>query len=200
MKSLLRPGLVVPAPPVVKEPPGAAAKAPVKSPEPVVERPPLPEKADSLPLTAKATEPERPAAPDPAKVQKPLTVKTESAPPKTTPVKVAPPEPEKPPSEFIEHRVIPGETMATIAKWYTGDTTLWPVIAQHNLGLSPFKLKGGEVVRVPFSVATLHSEQPEYSTAAGPAAKPVKKGPKGPPPTPPAGAPPAPAIPVFGPK
>ena len=154
----------------------------------------------SRPLTPKAAEPERPAAPDPAKVQKPLTVITESAPPKTTPVKVAPPEPEKPPAEFIEHLVIPGETMATIAKWYAGDTTLWPVIAQHNPGLSPFKLKGGEVVRVPFSVATLHSEQPEYSTAAGPASKPVKKGPKGPPPTPPAGAPPAPAIPVFGPK
>ena len=150
--------------------------------------------------TAKAAEPQRPAAPDPAKIQKPLTVPTESAPSKTTPVKVAPPEPEKPPSEFIEHRVIPGETMATIAKWYTGDMALWPVIAQHNLGLSPFKLKGGEVVRVPFSVATLHLEQPEFSTAAAPVSKPVRKGPKGPPPTPPAGAPPAPAIPVFGPK
>jgi len=198
---------IVPASPVVKQPPGAAAKAPGKSPEPVVGRPPLSEKADSLPLTAKAAEPERPAGPDPAKVQKPLAVKTESAPPKTTPVKVAAPEPEKLPSEFIEHQVIPGETMATIAKWYAGDTTVWPVIAQHNLGLSPFKLKGGEVVRVPFSVATLHSEQPEFSTAAGPVSKPVKKGPKGPPPTPPAGtppapasAPPAPAIPVFGPK
>ncbi|RPH86012.1 MAG: hypothetical protein EHM75_08835 [Desulfobacteraceae bacterium] len=90
--------------------------------------------------------------------------------------------------------------MATIAKWYAGDNTLWPVIAQHNPGMSPFRLKGGEVVRVPLSVATLHSEQPEHSTAAGPGSMPAKKGPKGPPPTPPAGAPPAPAIPVFGPK
>ena len=191
---------VVPAPPSVKEPPVAAAKAPVKSSEPVVARSPLPEKADSPPPAAKATEPERPAAPEPAKVQKPLTVITESAPPKTTPVNVAPPQPEKPPLQFIEHRVIPGETMATIAKWYCGDTTLWPAIAQHNLGLNPFKLRGGTVVRVPITLATEHTEQPEYSTAAEPAAKPVKKGPKGPPPTPPAGAPPAPAIPVFGPK
>ena len=92
--------------------------------------------------------------------------------------------------------------MATIAKWYSGDTTLWPEIAQHNLGMSPFRLKGGEVVRVPFSLATVHSEQPEHSTAAGPASKPVKKGPKVPPPAPPADAAPtpAPAIPVFGPK
>jgi len=191
---------IAPALPAVKEPPAATAKAPVKSPEAMVERPPLPKKADSLLPTAKAADPERQAAPDPAQVQKPMTVKTEPAPPKTTPVKVVPPEPEKPPFEFIEHRVIPGETLATIAKWYTGDTTLWPVIAQYNLGLSPFKLKGGEVVRVPFSVATLHAEQPEHSTAAGPVSKPVKKEPKGPPPTSPAGAPPAPAIPVFGPK
>ena len=191
---------MVSALPVAKEPPGPAAKAPVKPPAAVVERPPLPEQADSLALTAKATEPERQAAPDPAKAQKPLTGKTVSALPKTTPVKAAAPEPEKFPSEFIEHQIIPGETMATLAKWYAGDTTLWPLIAQHNLGLSPFKLKGGEVVRVPFSVATLHSEPPEYSTAAGPVSKPAKKGPPGPPPTSPAAAPPAPAIPVFGPK
>lgn len=124
---------------------------------------------------------------------------------KTVPTRPVVPEPsvvKEPPLEFIEHLVIPGETMATIAKWYAGDTTLWPTIAQHNPGLSPFKLKGGEVVRVPLSLATLHVEQPEYSTAAGPAARPVKKGPKGPPPAPPTSAPsaPAPASPVFGPK
>jgi hypothetical protein len=174
-----------PAPPLVKEPPGAGTKAPIKSPEPVVKRPQQPQKADSSPLTAKATAAEQPRPPAPAK---------------SAPVFVAPPEPGKPQSEFIEHRVIPGETMATIAKWYAGDTTLWPVIAQHNPGLSPFMLKGGEVVRVPFSIATLHSEQPEYSTAAGPVSKPFKKGPKGPPPASPVDAPSAPAIPVFGPK
>jgi hypothetical protein len=196
---------IAPAPPAAKEPPGAAAKAPLKSPEPAVERPPLPVKAESRPQTAKAAEPERPAAPDPAKIQKPLPVPAEPAPPKTTAVKTAPPEPERPTAQFIEHRVIPGETMATIAKWYAGDTTLWPAIAQHNLGLNPFKLKAGEVVRVPFSLATVHLEQPEYSTAAVPGSRPLKKGPKGPPPAPPASTPPipaspAPAIPVFGPK
>ena len=190
---------IVPASPVAKEPASPVAKVPVKPPEPVVERPPQPVKAETRPLTTKAVEPDPPAAPSPAK---------------TTPVKVTPPEPEKKPPpeaerpslEFIEHRVFPGETMATIAKWYSGDTTLWPVIAQHNLGLSPFRLKAGEVVRVPFSLATVHSEPPEQSTAAVPASKPVKRGPKAPPPAPPADAPPppapapAPAIPVFGPK
>ena len=192
---------IVPAPTVVREPPRPAARAPVKPPEPMVERPSQPpQKVDSPPPIAKSTEPQRPVVPDQAKVQKPMTVTTEPASPKTTAAKVTPPEPGKLPSEFIEHRVISGETMATIAKWYTGDTTLWPEIAQHNLGLSPFKLKGGEVVRVPFSLATLHSEQPEYSTATGPVSKPVRKAPKGPPPSPPTVHPPAPEIPVFGPK
>jgi hypothetical protein len=191
---------IVPVPPVAKEPPVAAAKVPVKLPEPAVEPSPLPKKTDSLPLTAKAKEPEQPAAPAPAKVQNPSTAKTEKTPPETTPVKVPPPEPEKPQSEFIEHWVFPGETMATIAKWYSGDTTRWPAIAQHNPELSPFRLKGGEVVRVPLSLATVHVEQPEHSTASGPTSKPVKKVPKVPPPAPAPEAAPAPAIPVFGPK
>jgi hypothetical protein len=191
---------IAPVPPVAKEPTGAAAAVPVKSPEPVVDRPPLPGKAAGPPLTTKTKDPERRAAPDPGKVQKPLTVKTESTPPKAPPVEVARPEPAAPQSEFIEHWVFPGETMATIAKWYSGDTTRWPEIAQHNPGLNPFRLKGGEVLRVPVSLATVHAEQPEHSTAPGPASKPVKKGPKVPPPAPPADAAPAPAIPVFGPK
>ncbi len=190
----------VPAPAVAKELPGTAAKAPVKLPEPVVERPPLPVKPESLPPTARARGPERQAVPEPAKVQSPMTAKTETVPPETRPVKVVPPEPEKPQPEIIEHWVFPGETMATIAKWYSGDTTRWPVIAQHNPELSPFRLKGGEVVRVPLSLATVHSEQPEHSTAVGPASKPVKKVPKVPPPPPATEAAPAPAIPVFGPK
>ena len=193
--------MVVPGPPVVKEP-RARLRPPTNRPNRRWYVPRCRRRRTSAPDRESCRSRTAGGAPTPApaKVQKPMTVKTESAPPKTTPVKVAAPVPVKPSAEFIEHRVIPGETMATIAKWYAGDTTLWPVIAQHNLGLSPFRLKGGEVVRVPFSVATLHSEQPEYSTAAGPASKPVKKGPKGPPPAPPAGAPPAPAIPVFGPK
>jgi hypothetical protein len=193
---------VAPEPSPVKEPPVAAAKTPAKSREPVLERPLPPQKADSQPITARGADPNRQEAAGPVGVSKPVPPIRETAPPKTPPVRTAALDPEKPSLEFIDHLVISGETMATIAKWYAGDTTLWPAIAQHNLGLSPFKLKGGEVVRVPLSLATAHTEQPEYSTAAGPAARPVKKGTKGTTPAPPTGAPPAPApaIPVFGPK
>jgi hypothetical protein len=189
-------------PSALKEQPVAAAKTPAKSREAVVERPLPPKKADSLPITARGAEPNRQEAAVPAGAPKPMPPIPETAPPKTPPARTAAPEPGKPPLEFIDHLVISGETMATIAKWYAGDTTLWPAIAQHNLGLSPFKLKGGEVVRVPLSLATVHTEQPEYSTAVGPVSRPMKKGHKGTTPAPPTGAPsaPAPAIPVFGPK
>jgi hypothetical protein len=152
------------------------------------------------------TVPTRPVVPEPSVVKEPPLAAPKTAIKSGEPVVERPllsKKVDRPPSnavDFIEHVVVPGETMATIVKWYAGDTTLWPVIAQHNPGLSPFKLKGGEAVRVPLSLATLHTEQPEYSTAAGPASRPVKKGPKGPPAALPAGAPPAPVIPVFGPK
>jgi hypothetical protein len=107
-----------------------------------------------------------------------------------------------PPVEFINHKVFAGETMATISKWYSGDTALWPEIAKYNPGLSPFKLNAGEVVMVPLYLATVHAEQPEQSTVAAPA-KPAKKPVKGgghpaaasPPP-----APPSSGGPVFGPR
>jgi len=144
---------------------------------------------DFIGALGEKTVPPRPVVPEPSLVKEP------PVPAAKTPVK-----PHEPAWEFIEHLVFPGETLATIAKWYAGDTTLWPVIAQHNPGQSPFKLKGGEVVRVPLSLATLHVKQPEYSTAAGPASRQIKKGPKGPPTAPSVGAPSAPAVPVFGPK
>jgi len=50
---------------------------------------------------------------------------------------------------FIEHLVVPGETLATIAKWYAGEATAWTEIAKHNPGMHPFRLKGGEIVQVP---------------------------------------------------
>ena len=104
-------------------------------------------------MAVKAQEPERQQALEPAKAPKPPAAIPEVGLPKTPPGKAA--------GDFIDHVVIPGETMATIAKWYAGDTTLWPAIAQHNPGLKPFKLKGGEVVKVPIALATAHTEQPE---------------------------------------
>jgi hypothetical protein len=100
---------------------------------------------------------------------------------------------------FIEHLVVPGETMATIAKWYAGESAAWTEIAKNNPGLHPFRLKGGEIVKVPLSLATVHTEQPAHSTAPEPVSKPVKR-PTKPQPAPPTVVVPEPPQPAFGPK
>lgn len=66
---------------------------------------------------------------------------------------------------FIFHRVMPGETMATIAKWYSGKDSDWHEIAEHNPDLEPFKLTKDDIVKVPIYLAIVHKEQPSYSTA-----------------------------------
>ena len=75
---------------------------------------------------------------------------------------VVPPPVEKP--KFIFHRVMEGETLASIARWYSGNEALWYELKEHNPGLDPYKLKKGDVVKVPMAMAMVHSEQPNYST------------------------------------
>lgn len=76
------------------------------------------------------------------------------------------------PSKYIFHRVKPGETMATISKWYTGKEGNWKAIAAENPDLKPFALKKDEIVKVPSALATFHLDPPAGSTAPR---KPVKK-------------------------
>lgn len=66
---------------------------------------------------------------------------------------------------YIFHRVMSGETMATIARYYSGQEGLWRLIAEANPGLNPVGLKQDDVVKVPMSIATVNKEQPAYSTA-----------------------------------
>jgi hypothetical protein len=75
---------------------------------------------------------------------------------------VAPPPVEKP--KYIFHRVFEGETMASIAKWYSGNEALWYELKEHNPGLDPYRLKKGDVIKVPVDMGIVHSEQPNYST------------------------------------
>ncbi len=76
------------------------------------------------------------------------------------------------PSKYIFHRVKPGETMATISKWYTGKEANWRAIAAENPNLKPFALKKDEIVKVPSALATFHLDPPAGSTAPR---KPAKK-------------------------
>ena len=66
------------------------------------------------------------------------------------------PRPRRPGSEeFILHKVLAGETLATIAKWYSGKPTAWKKIAPHNPGVQPFRLKAGQQIKVPKSLAVV---------------------------------------------
>ncbi len=69
------------------------------------------------------------------------------------------------PPAFVFHRVMAGETMATIARWYSGRDSNWRELAEHNPDLSPWRLRAGDYVKVPISMTTVHKEQPNYSTA-----------------------------------
>lgn len=68
------------------------------------------------------------------------------------------------PPKYIFHRVKPGETMATISKWYSGKEGNWKEIAEENPNLKPFALKKNEIVKVPSSLATVHLDPPPGST------------------------------------
>jgi hypothetical protein len=53
-------------------------------------------------------------------------------------------------SEFVEHRVsYAGETLGSIAQWYTGSQKQWTAIQRANPELKPNKLRVGNVVRIP---------------------------------------------------
>ena len=121
-------------------------------------------------------------------------------PPEISPPPSAPMSP--PPSvtsenDYIFHRVYAGETMATIAKWYSGNANNWKILASHNLEKEPFKMKADDVVKVPRSLATANPAQPGFSTASGRTATGKDKKVS---PAPPASTPPPVTGPAFGPK
>lgn len=76
-----------------------------------------------------------------------------------------PPPPEVQMPEFILHHAFPGETMASIAKWYTGKASDWKELAQYNPDLNPWNLKRWNLVKVPLRMATAHDSPPDHSTA-----------------------------------
>ncbi len=67
--------------------------------------------------------------------------------------------------QYIIHRVMVGETLATIAKWYSGKESNWKELSEYNPNLSPWKLRRGDVVKIPLYMTTVHKDQSDYSTA-----------------------------------
>jgi hypothetical protein len=92
--------------------------------------------------------------PSKSKTHSPPSEPTVSAPPSGTPK-----------GEYIYHKVMAGETMGTIAKWYAGDSAYWVEIAEENAGIKPTELHVGDMIKIPASMAKVHKEQPSFSTA-----------------------------------
>lgn len=84
-------------------------------------------------------------------------------------VNMPPPVLEQP--EFLYHRAMAGETFASISKWYSGEEGKWREIERANPGMNPWRLKKGDIVKIPAAMATLHADQPKISTAPRPKAK-----------------------------
>ena len=141
-----------------------------------------------------------------ALAEKPAVLRAEEKTPQAPPIAPAPAppapaatDPTAPNAEYLFHKVYAGETLATIAKWYSGNVNNWKVLASHNLDKEPFKLKAQEVVRIPLALATANKEQPGFSTASPKAS--ARKGKKTTSPSPAASGPPPPVTgPAFGPK
>ncbi|HAA03914.1 MAG TPA: hypothetical protein DCZ69_01605 [Syntrophobacteraceae bacterium] len=81
--------------------------------------------------------------------------------------------------QFFEHTVrYPGETLSSIAKWYTGEARNWPILADKNPDVNPSNLKIGQLIQIPRDMVTNTQPMPrsfvEPSTSRGkraPAAK-----------------------------
>lgn len=143
--------------------------------------------------TKKAIFPEDPKAKSAAKApetKKPAEPEKPKDPPAPPPAKAAPAD------DFILHKVAAGETLATIAKWYSGKTADWREIAAANPGLDPSRLKEGQTLKIPLSLATVHKEPPHLSLSVspGPPKKTAKEKEDS------EGPAPAETKPVFGPK
>ncbi len=141
-----------------------------------------------------------------ALAEKPAVLRAEEKAPHAAPVAPPPPPPalttKDPPAangDYLFHKVYAGETLATIAKWYSGNANNWKVLASHNLDKEPFKLKAQEVVKIPLTLASANKEQPGFSTASPKAG--VRQGKKTTPPTSTTAPGPPPVTgPAFGPK
>jgi hypothetical protein len=68
--------------------------------------------------------------------------------------------------EYYEHRVKwSGETLALIAKWYTGHYRNWRAIARANPGLNPHRIAVGDVIRVPPEIMKTQNPLPQKAVA-----------------------------------
>jgi len=86
---------------------------------------------------------------------------------KKSSVAIALDSPEKSVDRYFVHRVRwPGETLITIARWYTGDPENWQSVAQANPSLNPDHINIGDTIRIPRQLLNTSAPMPEAFVAA----------------------------------
>jgi LysM repeat protein len=116
-------------------------------------------------LAGCASTQEKGEAQPPVKEVQPPPVEAKAA-PQPLPA-VQPEQPKEPP--YLVHTVKwPGETLALIAKWYTGDTENWRAIAKANPKLNPRRIRLGSEIEIPAELLKNREPMPrEFVTGHG---------------------------------
>lgn len=90
------------------------------------------------------------------------------------------PAPEEAEPRYYEHSVMyQGETMGLISRWYTGTADNWKEILTYNPGLNIYRMKKGDLVKIPDFLLKRRQPMPRtfvdkfYASAAKAPAKPV---------------------------
>ena len=92
-----------------------------------------------------------------------------SSPQSTQPVVVEEPD--------VEHTVrYSGETLAVIARWYTGRATNWAAIRDANPGLRPERINLGQIIMIPRALVVEERPMPKDFVKSTTSAKSVDKG------------------------
>jgi LysM repeat protein len=111
---------------------------------------------------------EKAEAPPPVQQVQPPPVETKAP----EPLPAAPPEEPKEPPYLVHTVTWPGETLALIAKWYTGDTENWRAIAKANPRLNPRRIRLGSQIQIPSELVKNREPMPkEFVTHRGATSK-----------------------------
>jgi len=68
--------------------------------------------------------------------------------------------------KYYEHRVRwPGESLSLIARWYTGSSKNWKILAKANPAINPNRIKGGDSIAIPADMLKTREPLPQKMAA-----------------------------------
>ncbi len=72
---------------------------------------------------------------------------------------------------FLHSVKYPGETLAIIAEWYTGNSNNWKILANENPNLNPNLIKIGEFIKIPRDMVIKFDPLPKSAVVKTPVQK-----------------------------